>query len=283
MGKVKAEVIVISPARAAELLTRNQNNRRASDRLVNRYARDMAAGNWQANGSAIVMNGDGALLDGQHRLMACVESGTPFTTLLVQGVSTSAVATVDTGRSRKLSDVLTMRGEKSSRTLAAILRQSMIWGTMPPGEIPGNARWNPSHIEQLEFLERYPEARDAASIADRGRPRGMSGAMVGALALNLIINVDDTQFVDEWFRALMQGDGDPDSPAYSLWKTLVKWSAERNKRPPAQYYLALMVKAWNHTVAGDCPQQWRWRRAGSQAEAFPVPVDLDGNAITLVK
>ena len=284
MGKVKAEMTVMTPSRAAELLLCNRNNRSVSSRLVTRYARDMASGNWQTNGSAVVLNGDGSLLDGQHRLMACVEADVPFTTLLIRGVGTDAMATIDTGRSRKLSDVLTMRGEERAKTLASVLRYSIIWGHVGPGEIPMRAAgWNPSHSELLDFLERYPEARDVTVIADRSRPRGMVGSIVGAMALNLIVAIDDAAYIDQFFRALMQGDGDQSSPPYSLWHSIAKWSAETNNKRESSYLLALMVKAWNASVAGEMPSIWRWRRAGSHAEAFPTILDLDGQPIALVK
>lgn len=284
MGKVKTEMTTISPARAAELLRGNKNNRRASGPLVTRYARDMYAGHWQPNGSAIVLNGDGSLLDGQHRLMACIEAGVAFETLLIRVVSSDAMATIDTGRSRRLSDVLAMRGEKNARTLAAVLRQAMIWGTTVPPAIPfRNARSNPSPSELLELLERYPEARDATLIANRPHPRGMSGGVVGALALNLIVSVDDRACVDGFFNAVMQGEGDTSSAAYSLWHSLVKRAGEVNNKPDTSWYLALMIKAWNAQVTGDMPAIWRWRRAGSSAEQFPILLDLDGEPIHPIK
>lgn len=284
MGRVKTEMTSISPARAVELLRANKNNRRASGPLVTRYARDMSAGRWQPNGSAIVLNGDGSLLDGQHRLMACIEAGVPFETLLIRGVSSDAMATIDTGRSRRLSDVLGMRGEKNARTLAAVLRQTMIWGTTAPPAIPfRNARANPSPSELLELLERYPEARDATLIANRPHPRGMSGGVVGALALNLIVSVDDRACVDDFFNAVMQGEGDTSSAPYSLWHSLVKRAGELNNKPDTSWYLALMIKAWNAQVTGDMPAIWRWRRAGSSAEQFPILLDLDGEPIDPIK
>lgn len=284
VGKVKTELTTISPSQASDLLRGNKNNRRVSAPLVTRYARDMAAGNWQSNGSAIVMNGDGSLLDGQHRLMACIEAGVAFKTLVIRGISSDAMATIDTGRSRSLSDVLAMRGEKNTRTLASVLRQAMIWGNTVPPAIPfRNARANPSPSELLELLQRYPEARDATLIANKPHPRGMTGGIVGALALNLIVHIDDRAYVDSFFNAVMQGEGDTSSAPYALWHALVKRAGEVNNKPDTSWYLALLVKAWNAQVTGDTPALWRWRRAGSNAEQFPVLLDLDGEPINLIK
>jgi hypothetical protein len=283
MGKVKTAVTLVSPGDAAQMLHGNKRNRNVSQQLVSRYARDMQAGNWQQNGSAIVFNGDGTLLDGQHRLLACVQSGVPFSSVVIRGVESDAIATLDTGRPRKLSDILTMQGERSSRTLAAVLRQGIVWGNSDSGVVPNRgAGWIPSYSEQLAFLERWPEARDATAIADRPRPRGLAGGLVGALALNLIVAIDDREYVDSFFQGVMQGNSSQSTPAYTLWRLFVKWAAETGTRREGVYYLALMVKAWNASVTGNVPSNWRWRRAGTQAEAFPTLLDLDGQPIEIV-
>ncbi len=47
------------------------------------YANAMKSGEWKYNGESIKVCTDGSLLDGQHRLEACIESGVTFDTLLV--------------------------------------------------------------------------------------------------------------------------------------------------------------------------------------------------------
>ncbi|MDP2620568.1 MAG: hypothetical protein Q8P46_10395, partial [Hyphomicrobiales bacterium] len=71
----------ITPELAREWLEKtNRKNRPLSELKWTAYAVDMLEGRWQYNGDAIRFGSDGVLLDGQHRLMACVEAGIPFET-----------------------------------------------------------------------------------------------------------------------------------------------------------------------------------------------------------
>ena len=71
-------IVTITPEEAAKMLETNQRNRNVSKNAVAAMARDMTAGHWRLNGEAIRIDGDGNLIDGQHRFSACVMSGGPF-------------------------------------------------------------------------------------------------------------------------------------------------------------------------------------------------------------
>ena len=65
MNRIYSEVVVITPAEAAEILrTKNKVNRAIDRRLVARLAASMKAGEWKVNGECIVFAPDGTLLDG---------------------------------------------------------------------------------------------------------------------------------------------------------------------------------------------------------------------------
>lgn len=77
---------IITPEIASKYLETNTNNyRKISNPRVNAYALEMQNGNWKNNGEAIVFGTDGILKNGQHRLLACVKSNTPFETLVIRG------------------------------------------------------------------------------------------------------------------------------------------------------------------------------------------------------
>lgn len=77
---------IITPEIASKYLEKNINNyRNVRQDRVNAYALEMKNGNWKNNGEAIVFGTDGTLKNGQHRLMACVQSNTPFETLVIRG------------------------------------------------------------------------------------------------------------------------------------------------------------------------------------------------------
>ena len=147
----KAEVVEITPAEAQRHLNNNRNNRKPRMTVVERYARDMRAGNWSITGESIAIDENGDLLNGQHRLMACVRAGVPFTTVLVTGVPPSAFRNMDTGAKRTIGDMLMLMGHKDHNARAAVL--TFVW------------RWEreslrdtvrPTHAEAVQYLEDNP-------------------------------------------------------------------------------------------------------------------------------
>lgn len=85
------EVVEVTPLLAQVWIARNHRHRPVEPKRVRKYARRMAVGEWGLNGKCITFDADGVLLGGQHRLLACIESGCPFTTLVVRGLDPAVV------------------------------------------------------------------------------------------------------------------------------------------------------------------------------------------------
>lgn len=119
---MQIEVVKITPEMAKAMLQRNHKNRPLNPHHVARMSTDMQKGNWIVNGDAIRLSSEGDLMDGQHRLNACVSSGVPFDTVLVRGLDTDAARTIDGGRKRTIADKFNMDGIKNAKALASALR-----------------------------------------------------------------------------------------------------------------------------------------------------------------
>lgn len=119
---MRVEVKTITPSEAARILENNPKNRAIRRFHVDKIARDMKAGRWQLNGDAIRINCDGSLIDGQHRLTACVLADVPFQTLVVSGLPATVRATIDGGAKRSHGDRLAMDGVSYSTNVSAALR-----------------------------------------------------------------------------------------------------------------------------------------------------------------
>ena len=84
--------VLITPKIAAELLKLNVNNYRTKDKhTVDKYAKDMLCGLWEANGEPIVISNDGILRNGQHRLAAIIKSGKPVLVYVVFDANPSTI------------------------------------------------------------------------------------------------------------------------------------------------------------------------------------------------
>lgn len=128
-NKVVSSVERVTPKKAATWLTHNDINRALKPGLVSKYAWELRNDDWTLNGQSIVLADDGTLLDGQHRLTACVEAGIPFHAVVVKGVDKAVFDTIDTGMARSAADVLTAEGfsPREARALAAAGRLCVIF------------------------------------------------------------------------------------------------------------------------------------------------------------
>ena len=98
----------ITPEMAKDFLSKSKGNRgiRTRTKLM-AYVKDMEKGAWQYNGDAIRFTYEGVLVDGHHRLTACVQSGCGFEADIVF-VPASSVQTMDKGATRSDGDNLVM-------------------------------------------------------------------------------------------------------------------------------------------------------------------------------
>ncbi len=109
MAKVK-----ITPEKATELLKNNDHNRKVTKSRVAEYAKEMLSGMWMYNGESIIISESGRLLDGQHRLMAVIDSDTTIEAELIEGVPDQSgdvdiFLTINT-KNRSNVDALTIAG-----------------------------------------------------------------------------------------------------------------------------------------------------------------------------
>lgn len=116
---ITSNIEVITPEIASEYLKLNTKNRPINDRLVASLASAMANGDWQLNGEAIIFSDGNVLLDGQHRLRACIKSNLPFSTMVTRGIDISSFKTIDTGRGRTCGDILSIAGVLNGAAIAA--------------------------------------------------------------------------------------------------------------------------------------------------------------------
>jgi hypothetical protein len=119
---VTVKIVEIGPKDAAKFLENNDDNRSIKWQNLERISNDMTTGRFSLNGESIIISNKGKLLDGQHRLKACVKTGESFVTILVEGVDEAEKTTIDIGSSRALSDILAFSGWPASNTIAATLR-----------------------------------------------------------------------------------------------------------------------------------------------------------------
>lgn len=120
------ELTKITPKQAKQMLANNVGNRRLDPKRVKRYASEMLRGQWKMTGDTIKLSSDGRVLDGQHRLAAIVEAGSPVTVAVASGVNADVFDVLDSGKSRTSGDVLKIAGIKSASVTATVARMLIL-------------------------------------------------------------------------------------------------------------------------------------------------------------
>lgn len=156
---VSTSIVEITPQKAKEMLAMSSGNRPLKRAKVESYARDMASGNWQVNGEPIIIDEDGTLVDGHHRLKSVEKSGCAITSLVVKGVKRESRFTIDMGASRSISDAVSFEGVLNANLVASISRSLM---SLSVGSIRSS---NPSSQEVFSYIKENPTIEGAASFA----------------------------------------------------------------------------------------------------------------------
>lgn len=119
---IKIFSCVVDPPLATRFLERNHNNRRLRKSVVQRYASDMARGQWRMKPVPICFDQDGNLGNGQHTLSAIVESGTTHYLLIALDVPRECIAMMDSGLNRSIEDISHFVGAELNSPCAAVAK-----------------------------------------------------------------------------------------------------------------------------------------------------------------
>lgn len=272
---VTHKVETITPAIAEKILETNTKNRPLGSLTVNRLADQMKNGGWNFDASPIRIDDQGDLIDGQHRLWAVIQSDTTQEFLVVRGLDDSVMSTIDTGKSRRFSDVLSLHDRTADNltVLAAIVGLVYRWEVKGArgGALrsAGQQQFIPYPLQLAFYDEHADRFKELAHRVGRLQSRGMAQSVI-ALALWLFedIDKDDAEF---FFERLHDGQGlEVGNAIYTMrqWKLRAR---DMSPAAPTEVQLAYLIKAWNAYRDGEELKMMVWKRGGSNPEAFPVP------------
>lgn len=211
--KIRTEITEIDPILAQEMLATQGKNRPVKTAHVQGLAKDMTEGRWKFDGAPIRFDRDGKLIDGQHRLLAVIASGTSQEFLVIDGITTEAQVVMDSGARRSAGDQLSMLGAPNSTIRAAAIR---ILVRIADGTLIGK----PSPVtssEVVEFSESNTRQLDwALDLALPTRRSIQSRLAVATSAAFLALKVSP-EHATEFFGSVTSGANlGEDSPVLAL-------------------------------------------------------------------
>lgn len=122
---------MFTPALAAKYLAKMENQRRFKRTVAAGYAADMSNGKWTQDLMPIVLDVDGNLINGQHRLTAVVDSGKTIGFWVIRDAPMDVMLRMDQGATRNAGDQLQIHGFANSLQQAAAARLVLAYEFFP--------------------------------------------------------------------------------------------------------------------------------------------------------
>lgn len=268
-SSVTTKVETINPKKAALYLESNTNNRRIRQKTVDFYSRIMEKGDWKLNGKTIVISNEGVILDGQHRLEACVKSGNSFQTVVVRGPEDEVFGTIDQGVVRTGGDIVGREGYTHANRKAAAARVLMAL-MEADGSIEGykpNLGMKRPHVDILDFVVDNDDLLSEACEAVR-QDQGPNICKPPAVfvALYTFFAMKNRKKAQEFFEQITSGESlGRGAPALKLRNTLIGALSISGVRRKKTWVLAITIKAWNNFLQSKSVGQLKF----SESEKWP--------------
>ncbi len=255
----------------AKILKENHNtsNRKVSEEYVKILVNAIKEGRFRNNYLPIIIDKDGQIIDGGHRIDAVSRAGKTVRMFFVIGVDPGLITTYDRGRKRNLGqhlDTPRFSGSKvpNANSVAQVANYLFKYrnGTMKSS----SGRHAASMEQGLEIALNEQEGIQE-SIKWGSRLYDVVGTSLGSGAFcHYIFSEIDGNQADEFFTKLTKGIGFTDEydPILILRNTLLKTKSQKDNT--LQQIIAKTIKAWNFHREGKIINKLSW----TTKEKFPI-------------
>ena len=237
----------ITPERAAEYLVRNIRNRPVNKNSVKAIGRALSGNEWFLNGETIIFTSDGYLLDGQHRLLAIVETGISAVTFVITDIPQNAFSTIDLTLKRSKADSLAISGEINCTALASTLGMASEYLSEELRIYSRPSRQAMSPTMCQNFLNDHPEIKDSVHYAVSRGKNSVVSVMVCGFCHWLFSSIDAAD-AEEFMASFISGENLQKGNAILALRTVLL-SRKKGTDLRGSIMAAYVVMAWN-----------RWRK-----------------------
>jgi len=248
------------------LETTNIRNRKLSELDWMKIWLDIVEGRWQYNGEPVSFGTNGALLNGQHRLKACTESGIAIDTDVIFGLAPEAIHTIDIGKVRTAGDIAHMEGVENA-TVACAAANLILIHELGGIQQFGNKKVTPSKTKVNERVR-----SDSRIAAVAGHAAGMGRGLASPRVMTFcyyFFSGQNPDLAERFFDQLQNGAGlTKENPVYLLRERLRTNSAAKARLPMLEI-IALFFKAWIAYRNAKPVRCLRWNNGGPNPEKFP--------------
>jgi hypothetical protein len=261
-------IVTISPALAKRLLEDQHDNRPEKARNKSKIAAAIRGQYFQTNGEPIILSDALRMLDGQTRMMGCIDADMPITVVVTWGWKPTVFDTIDTGVKRSGGDMFKAAGESNYNLLSAAVRYD--WRIMHKDMLSGNQIAEPLMLDYLDANEGLRSACSWAHLVDHLIPKGL------AVALFYRFSQKDAVLAKDFFQQVGKGEN-INSAEHTAWHLREMLTTRHQARLQLStsvqaHTAANVIKAWNGVRKGKVltRQSLLWRGEAEKPEAFPV-------------
>lgn len=248
---IEVTIKTITPKIARILLDRTDSSiqRKQNRSQINFLAKEMQSKNFQFNGDSIREDQQGNIIDGQHRLMACIETGMPFETIYVKGLETKQINTIDTGaKSRSYADVLEIAHGRKYKYSTAIASCVKLIHKMENGQFNRGLKQHQYFLSSTDFLkwcDENPWIFD--HVENCYRDMWNSDRLLNPTILTStkwFLDKFNREHSDKFFHKIMFGSLTNDCSIYYYRRKLTKMIVDQVKWP-TQDHIFMLIRVWN--------------------------------------
>jgi len=268
MTEIKTRIELITPERARCILNQNTANRPLVKRNLENLKLAIKTGQWKMNGDTIRITKDGDLLDGQHRLMAIVETGIACESLIIEGLCNDVFTTIDQGAVRTLGHMMALGGTKNYTATASIIPLLINYKS---GIQPMRVAKNKTKEDLLGFYDMQKQFVDEAAAfttSSKILRSWFSPAYLGFLYYTFCeINKYDADLFFDILKTGLQKD-DKTQPIV-LREKIIQILSSPLRKEDSLTKSAYCIFAWNAFRSDKKIIKIRWTKKGKNKQDYP--------------
>lgn len=255
--KIEVCNVTVTPNKARYILQKYNNtaklsNRKPSKMLVAKYAQDMINGDWKPSGQTIQFSSDGDFMDGQHRLLAIIQSDIPQDCLVVYGLNRDSFDIIDSGKSRSFGDIAQIKGYTDPALLASLARAIIAYEST--GDVDsGNSKFKSGGTYQItktqvmNYLEDHPEIQ---FYLDRYRKCPVASSTTSAFCYWMLSSNGDQEKAETYLDSVFHGYNlQPNTIEEYLHNKLVRNAKANQNKMTKKAIMANIIEGYRR-VAG---------------------------------
>ena len=242
--------LTITPAKAAMLLAAMPQQRPVNRTSVKKFIRAIEQGKLRLTHQGLACNTKGELIDGQHRLMACVQTDTSIEVDITFNESDDNYLHYDRGWSRSIAHNLLTQGMESGTQAMVMQAAGRLLYQLDDGKQPWSMDLLYDADTLHEVLLRHPLLTSTVElVCSKGSryPRPPKGPLA---AFGTVFREVDETLALAFLDGVMTGEGLRDGDPALVLRASLASSGSRKATKARDAFMVRLVHGWNNVRAG---------------------------------